>query len=135
MTTEIITLNEEPIETPIKPNSSLIKVLLWLAVILFIPQTLLFVGLGVVLGIQGIGAEAIDAKLTSVITLLVMTLIAPILTLPLLNFATLASSWRERLEFWAVNSITTKTLITWSGISLIFWLMSALVGEWFNIPV
>jgi membrane protease YdiL (CAAX protease family) len=135
MTEEIISCNEQPIEKSIKPSSSLAKVLLWLVTILFVPQILLFFAWGIYFGVQGLSQEAIDAKLTSVLMLLMMALVAPILTIPLLNAATQANNWKERFEFWALKSITAKTLITWSGLGLIFWIVSSFLGEWLNIPV
>jgi membrane protease YdiL (CAAX protease family) len=135
MTIETTSLNEQPIEKSIKPNSSLVRVLLWLAAILFVPQILLFFALGVFFGVQGLSEEAIDANFSSVFTLLMMALVAPILTIPLLNAATQANNWHERFDFWALQSITTKRLFTWTGLGLIFWVVSTFIGEWLNIPV
>jgi len=135
MTIKTTSLNEEPIEKSIKPNSSLVRVLLWLAAILFVPQILLFFALGIFFGVQGLSEEAIDANFSSVFTLLMMALVAPILTIPLLNAATQANNWHERFDFWALQPITTKRLFIWAGLGLIFWVVSTFIGEWLNIPV
>jgi membrane protease YdiL (CAAX protease family) len=137
MNAEINFPTEHPDEKPVKPNSSLIKVLLWLAVLLFVPQILMFLGLGIFYGVQdaGFSDEALDAKMTSVLTLLVMTLIAPIMTIPLLNAATQASNWRERFDFWALKPVIAKILFIALGVGFMFWGVTSLVGDWLNIPI
>ena len=137
MTTEATIINEQLIETPIEPKTSLIKTILWLVVIVFLPSIILFFGFGIFFGIQGSGfsEEGASAWFASIPVMLAMALIAPLLTLPLLSIATQAENWGDRFDFWAVRAIHAKALVKWLVAGLIFWLVSSFIGEWLNLPV
>lgn len=127
-----------PLEIPVKPKPTLIKTVLWLLVILLLPQLVLGFGFTVFFGIQQGGdftEEAFSLWFASVPVLLVLTLITPLLTLPLLNKATQAENWDSRFDFWAVKVINAKVLVKWLIVGLVFWLISSYIGELLNLPI
>jgi len=138
MTTETIITNEKAIETPAQPSPSLFKTILWLAVILFLPQIVLALGFGIFFGIQQGSKsteEGFNLWFASVPVLLTLTLMTPLITLPLLNKATQAEGWVNRFEFWALKVIDINELTQWLVIGFVFWLISAFIGEWLQLPV
>lgn len=133
-----IALNDPPLEIPVKPKPTLIKTVLWLLVILLLPQLVLGFGFTIFFGIQqgsDFTEEAFSLWFSSVPVLLVLSLITPLLTLPLLNKATQAEGWASRFEFWAVKTINAKTLTKWLVIGFVFWWGSSFIGEWLNLPI
>lgn len=138
VTTDITNLEKQFIEAPEKPpKASLLKTMLWLAVILFLPQLILFFVFGVFWGAQDndLTQSTSVAWHSSVAVMLGMTLMAPLITLPLLNRATKVNTWRERFNFWALKAISVKLLCIWLGVGITFWLFSSLVGEWLKLPI
>jgi len=129
--------NEKPLEISVQSKPSLFKIALWLIVILLLPQLVLGFGASIFVGIQqgsDFSEEAVNLWLASIPVLLTLTLIAPFLTLPLLNKATQAESWRGRFDFWAVKAINAKALAKWLMVGFIFWLISSFIGELLKLP-
>lgn len=133
-----ITQKSLHLKTHVKPQSSLIKAVFWLIVILFLPQLLLGFGFSIFFGIQqgnNFTEEAFSLWFASISVTLILTLLSTLLTLPLLIKATQAENWKCRFDFWAVKTINLKVLIKWLTIGLFFWLASSFMGEWLNLPV
>ena len=137
VTTDITDLEKQFIESPKPIKASLGKTILWLAVILFLPQLLLYFCFGFYFNIQtnDLTQEAANTWSSSIKVILVLLLMTPFITLPLLNIATPAKKWHERFHFWALNAISVKLLCIWLGVGITFWLFSSLLGEWLNLPV
>ncbi len=117
--------------------SSLAKIFFLLAILLFLPQTILSFLFGVVFGFwqeEGFTTNAFKAWSMSISVLLTVSLLSPLLTIPLLIKVTKAEDWSERFDFWAVKVMCVSKVAKWLAVGVAFWLFSSYTGELLKLP-
>ncbi|TWX68491.1 CPBP family intramembrane metalloprotease [Colwellia demingiae] len=136
MTTKAI--NEQGVEKATESKSNLlVKTVLWLATLLFLPQIILGFLSGMFFGVwQGekFTTSAFDVWYMTISVLLTLSLISPLITISLLIKATKAETWSERFDFWAVKVMGVSEVAKWTVVGFSFWFISSILGWWIKIP-
>ncbi len=119
----------------LKPFTGLVKVILWLVTLVFLPQTLfLFLFALLIALFQGTTISQ-EIMLNEIPLLLTAMLFSPLITIPLLITATDENSWRTRFDFWSIKTIDQKTLLKWLVLGVIFWGATSLSELFLDFPL
>jgi membrane protease YdiL (CAAX protease family) len=130
--------NEQGVDTAIEPEShSLIKIVLWLVTLLFLPQVILGILSGIFFCVwQGekFTLSTFDTWYMTISVLLILSLISPLITIPLLMKASKGKSWSGYYDFWAVKVIGVSEVVKWIVVGFVFWFISSFLGWWIKVP-